>query len=60
MAADHEDLEQRSEELQEHIDEARRQAQRDGLLPDPEHHRPTFADPDADGETEITGLQGGL
>jgi hypothetical protein len=60
MPGDHDDLEHRSEELKEHIDDARRKAQQDGLLPDPEHHRPTFADPDADGEDEITGAQGGL
>jgi hypothetical protein len=59
MPRDHDDLEQRSADLQERIDETRHQAQKDGLLPDPEPH-PTFADPDADGDEEITGLQGGL
>jgi hypothetical protein len=59
MPGDHEDLEKRSEELQEHIDETRRQAQHDGLLPDPEHHKRSFADPDGDGESEVTGAQGG-
>jgi hypothetical protein len=59
MPDDLDDLEQRSDELKEHIDETRRQAQHDGLLPDLEHHKRSFADPDGDGEEEITGAQGG-
>jgi hypothetical protein len=41
-------------EVQEKIDEARRRAEEDGLLPDstPE---PTYRDPDADGEPEQPG-----
>jgi hypothetical protein len=56
---DLERLEQRSEELHEQIEETRRQAQKDHLIPDP-HHPPTFADPDADGEEGDLGPVGGL
>jgi hypothetical protein len=50
MAPDPDELERRSEELHEHIEAARRQAQRDHVIPDPDHHVPTLVDPDADGE----------
>lgn len=50
MAPDFDELEKRSEELHEHIEEARRQAQHDHLIPDPNHHERTLADPDADGD----------
>jgi hypothetical protein len=49
--------EDRIEELDEQIDEARRRAEDDGLLPDSEPD-PTFADPDADGETEPPNVIG--
>ena len=39
---------ERLDELQEHIDEARAQAESDGLLPDSAPER-TFADPEGDG-----------
>jgi hypothetical protein len=41
-------------EVQDHIDEARRKAEEDGLLPDPTPE-PTYLDPDADGEAEAPG-----
>jgi hypothetical protein len=41
-------------EVQDHIDEARRQAEDDGLLPKDEPER-TWLDPDADGEAEMPG-----
>jgi hypothetical protein len=33
------------DEVEEHIQQARRDAQRDGLLPDAEHEEPKFIDP---------------
>lgn len=43
------------DELEETIEQARRQAEADGLLdgPDAPHQR-TFVDPDGDGESETT------
>ena len=55
MAPDFDELEQRSDNLQEGIDDARRQAQQDGLLPDPNHHERSLADPDGNGEPEGMG-----
>jgi hypothetical protein len=37
------------DELQDTIDAARRQAEEDGLIEDPDKHEQTFADPDGDG-----------
>lgn len=46
---DPDEMQERVDELGEEIDAARRQAVEDGLLPDP-HPRPTFIDPDGDGD----------
>ena len=45
------DPEDRIAEVQETIDEARRDAEDDGLVPDPTPKR-TFADPDGDGDED--------
>jgi hypothetical protein len=49
--------EERIPELDEMIDEARRQAEDDGLVHDPTPKQ-TFADPDADGEVEPPNVIG--
>jgi hypothetical protein len=49
--------EDRITEVQEKIDEARRRAEADGLLPDPTPQR-TFADPDGDGDEEPPNVIG--
>ena len=49
---------ERLDEVQEKIDEARQRAEDDGLLPD-EDPEPTFADPDGDGDVEPPNIVGG-
>jgi hypothetical protein len=49
--------EDRIDELEEKIDEARRQAEDDGLLPGSQP-KPSFADPDADGDVEPPNVVG--
>jgi hypothetical protein len=49
------DMEERLEELEKGIQSTRKQAEADGLLPDPEHHKRTFADLDGDGEDDLPG-----
>jgi hypothetical protein len=47
----------RIDELEEKIDEARRRAEDDGLLPESEPKQ-TFADPDGDGDVEPPNVIG--
>ena len=47
----------RIDEVEEKIEDARRQAQEDGLLPDPNPKR-TFADPEGDGDTAPPNVVG--
>jgi hypothetical protein len=47
----------RIEEVEEKIDEARRRAEDDGLLP-PEDPPRTFADPDGDGDVDPPNVIG--
>jgi hypothetical protein len=49
--------EERVAEVEKTIDEARRRAEDDGLLPDSTPER-TFADPDGDGEEEPPNVIG--
>jgi hypothetical protein len=49
--------EDRLDEVQEKIDEARHRAEEDGLIPDP-HPKRTFADPDGDGDEEPPNVVG--
>lgn len=59
MTPDTERMQEQTDELQRDIDEARRQAQEHGSLPDSEPKQ-TYADPDGDGEEEDAGaLPGG-
>lgn len=48
---EHEPSQERLDELQQDIDAARRKAEEDGTLPNPDHE-PTFVDPDGDGEAD--------
>lgn len=48
-------MEERLEELEKGIEATRKQAQADGVLPDPEHHKKTFADIDGDGDDDLPG-----
>jgi hypothetical protein len=49
--------EDRIAEVEETIEEARRQAEEDGLVPDPTPEQ-TFADPDGDGDVEPPNVVG--
>lgn len=63
MGSTPEDMQRRLDELEENIDRAREQAERDGLLPedDPSEREPTLADPDPEhrGDEELPGEAGG-
>jgi hypothetical protein len=52
-------MQRRLDELKESIDQAREQAEADGLLPedDPDEREPTLSDPDPDepGDEELPG-----
>ena len=54
MAPDPDQMQDRLDELEEDIKQAREQAERDGLLPedDPHERKPTFVDPDPEGSGE--------